>query len=237
MNIYFDSSKSGWKGYSNLIIKLCKEFNYTKICDIGGGANPYFSPDLIKEHNFAYHILDISETELAKAPSFYKNKIHMDITSPAINHNHQYQLMFSKMLAEHIEDAEKFHKNIYKLLDNGGISVHFFPTLYSFPFFINKIFPEKMTTYLLDIFTPRDKIQNAKFPAYYNWCRGPTNKQIKKFRNLGFKVLSYYGYFGHDNYYKKIPFIKKLHNIKSGFLIANPVPMFTSYSIVVLQKP
>ena len=130
MNIYFNSSKSGWKSYCSLIIKLCKDFNYTKICDIGGGANPYFSPDLIKEHNFDYHILDISETELEKAPLFYKNKILMDISSTAINYNHQYQLMFSKMLAEHIVDAKQFHENIYKLLDNGGISMHFFPTRY-----------------------------------------------------------------------------------------------------------
>lgn len=180
--------------------------------------------------------MDISKEELKKTPSFYKKKLLMDISSLNFNLKDKFDLVFSKMLAEHIKNASQFHKNVNMILKNDGLAVHFFPTLYTFPFLTNKIFSEKVTNFLLNVFAPRDNIQNAKFPAYYNLCRGPTKKQLHRFHKFGYKVLRYYGYFGHGGYYNKLPIIKKIHNFKSNFLLTMPIPTFTSYAIVVLQK-
>jgi len=176
--IFYKKTQEVWKGYDDLLISLIETHKSKKICDIGGGANPILCLKYIAERNLSYSILDISESELAKAPNGY-NKITQDICSPTLTIDGEYDFIFSKMLAEHVKDGEQFHKNVHKLLCEGGIAVHFFPTLYTIPFLVNTLFPEKLTYSLLKFIMPnRDLFQRAKFPAYYQWCRGPIKKQI-----------------------------------------------------------
>src|SRR4029078_10831447 len=100
-----------------------------KICEIGGGANPLLPLEFIKKHNLEYIVLDVSAEELSKAPQGYI-KILGDITANDIDHlKNDYDLVFSKMLAEHVQSGKKFHQNIKQLLKPGGIAFHFFPTL------------------------------------------------------------------------------------------------------------
>ena len=91
------------------------------------------------------------------------------------------------MLAEHVSDAEQFHRNVFKILADNWQAVHFFPTLYTLPFLVNYLAPEYLAEKLLNVFAPRDKYQNAKFPAYYRWCRGPIRGQIQKISDLDMK--------------------------------------------------
>ncbi len=141
------------------------------------------------------------------------------------------------MLAEHIKDGKQFHKNIFKLLDDKGVAVHFFPTLYSLPFLVNFLVPEKLATGLLYYLIPkRDFYQKAKFPAYYSWCRGPLNSQIRKFNNIGFKVIEYIGFFGHGTYYNTFNTLKRFHELKTDYLLKHPFPLLTSFAIIVLRK-
>src|ERR1700721_1406514 len=53
-----------------------------------------------------------------------------------------YDLVFSKMLCEHLPDARTFHANCLRLLRPGARAVHFFPTLYTLPFVANRLIPE-----------------------------------------------------------------------------------------------
>jgi 2-polyprenyl-3-methyl-5-hydroxy-6-metoxy-1,4-benzoquinol methylase len=171
---------------------------------------------------------------LSKAPENY-NKIPADIASPYFKLDTKFDLVFTKMLAEHITNAEQFHKNILSCLANNGLAVHYFPTLYTLPFLINYVMPERLADTLLHLFDTRDRYQHAKFPAYYRWCRGPTLKQIKRFISLGYDVVEYRGFYGHP-YYNKIKVLDKINKIKSNFLLKHPSPIFTSYAYVVLKK-
>ena len=234
--ITYKKSREGHKEYKNFLISLIENHNLVSICDIGGGANPILDLKYIKNKNIEYSILDISETELNKAPIGY-SKVLADISDPQIKINCGYDLIFSKMLAEHIKDGKQFHKNTFKLLNNNGIAVHFFPTLYSLPFIINLLIPEKLASKVLHYLMPnRDSFQHAKFPAYYNWCRGPLKSQISKFNNIGFKVFKYIGLFGHENYYNKFKVLRRLHKLKTDYLLKYPLPLLTSFAIVVLKK-
>ena len=179
-SISYKKTEEAWKGYSNSLVSLIEKYGSKRICDVGGGANPILSLEYINYRDLAYSILDISESELAKVPDEY-NKITQDICSPTLSIDGKYDFIFSKMLAEHVKDGEQFHKNIHKLLCDGGLAVHFFPTLYTFPFLVNTLLPEKLTYSLLEFIMPnRDLFRRAKFPAYYRWCRGPIKKQISK---------------------------------------------------------
>ena len=142
------------------------------MCDIGGGANPVLHEDYIAANELQYSILDISDVELEKAPKTY-DKIVADIAKNQFTPAYEFDLVFSKMLAEHVKDARQFHINIWNILHDGGLAVHFFPTLFTLPFLVNKFMPDRLTTQLLDKVSPRDKYQQGKFPAFYHWCWGP----------------------------------------------------------------
>ncbi len=202
-NISYGKTQDAWQGFTLFLTNLINENHISKVCDIGGGANPVFSEDYIKEKHLDYTLLDISEEELSKAPKDY-NKVLADIASPDFVLTSQYDLVFSKMLAEHISNAEQFHKNVLSCLANNGLAVHFFPTLYTLPFLANYLFPEYIADILLNKFAPRNKHQHNKFPAYYQWCRGPSRKQIQRFISLGYDVVEYRGFFGHSGYYNKV---------------------------------
>ncbi len=132
-NISYGTYKEAWDGFDSFLTNLISKNHIKKICDVGGGANPVLSADYIKEINIDYYLLDISQDELNKAPENY-NKILADIASPHFQLNTKFDLVFSKMLAEHITDPEQFHKNILSCLAKNGLAVHYFPTLYTFLF-------------------------------------------------------------------------------------------------------
>ncbi|MCG2711681.1 MAG: class I SAM-dependent methyltransferase [Candidatus Omnitrophica bacterium] len=233
MKIVYDASDP-WPQYLKCLNELIKDNCAKQLCEIGGGAFPSLSLEQIKEQNLRYTILDISRTELERAPEEYV-KVEADICDPKLKSEEKYDLIFSKMLAEHVIDAEVFHTNVYKLLKPGGIAFHFFPTLYSLPFVINRLIPEFLAKLLFNLFVRNDPIVHKRFTAHYNWCQGPIKKQINNLEKVGFEIIEYKGFFGHK-YYKKIPILKSLHKLTTRFLMCYPNAYLTSFSFVVLRK-
>jgi len=237
MKIHYAHSNEAWQGVVSFIQKQILDSKAQRILEVGAGANPTFSSDFVKEHQLVYSILDISEEELAKAPDGY-DTVLADISSPGLNLPNQYDFIFSRMLAEHIKDGEAFHQNVFNLLAPGGIVFHFFPTLYAPPFVLNRLLPEELARKVLNLIqSGREQHgKHAKFPAYYSWCRGPSQKQIQKFEKIGFEVKEYIGFFGHSGYYQKVPIVDKIHRRISTWLVNHPIPLFTSFAYVVLGK-
>lgn len=237
MRIRFDATENIWEEYNTYLEELASQPGVKRICDIGGGANPALSMDFIERNRLEYVVLDISPEELAKAPNEY-SKVQADITSPGLNIDGGYDLVFSKFVAEHVRSGRDFHNNVRGLLSEDGIAFHFFPTLYAPPFVINRLVPEWLSEFILLTIQPgRTKEgKHSKFPAYYSWCRGPVSNQIRKFESLGYRVEEYTGFFGHWFYYEKVKLLKKLHNWISSVLVKYPVPWLTSFAYVVMVK-
>jgi len=234
--IAYGRSEDAWSGYTNFIVNLIEKENSSRICDVGGGANPLLSLDVIQSKRLRYYLLDMSEAELDKTPSGYL-KIRADIAAPDFSINaSELDLVFSKMVAEHVRDGRQFHKNVRAILRNNGLAVHFFPTLYALPFLLNRWTPELIVDKLTDVLTPRDRHQHARFPAFYDWCRGPLRGQIRRFEDLGYEVVEYQGFFGHAGYYRRLRFMSRLHELTTTWLLKSPSALFTSYAIVVLRK-
>ena len=232
--ISYRPSEEARNGYAAFLNRIIETRNVRTVCDVGGGANPVLLMDYILKHNLEYSVLDISESELKKAPEGYI-KIAADVQSPEFQSGAQkYDLVFSKMLAEHISNAHQFHLNIANMLTPNGVAVHFFPTLYAFPFVVNWLNPEFVSDRLLNIFAPRDRYQNDKFPAHYQCCRGPTRQQFERFRSVGLDVLEYIGFFGHPGYYRRIPGVSHIHRMFTRILLSRPNPHLTSFAFVVL---
>jgi len=224
----------GWGKMPLFIKEIITNYGLKKILEIGSGANPTINVKTVKELSLDYTTSDIEGGELSKADDIYK-KVILDLSSEQIDLTDKYDLIFSRMVGEHISDGEVFHKNIYKMLNPDGLSVHCFSTLYALPFLLNRFMPENFSDILLGKFAPRDEDKHGKFKAYYSWSRGPSRKMIKRFKDIGYEIVEYSGYFGH-NYYEKIFVINKLEQLKTNFLVRHPFPQFTSYSVIVLRK-
>lgn len=235
MKVTYVRSYDEWSRYSEFIQELVQKYGVRKICDVGGGANPILPLNYIEENQLDYSILDISIEELSKTPDGYR-KICMDIVADNFELEKAFDMVITKMMAEHVKSGISFHKNIYKMLNPGGISIHYFPTLYAIPFLVNKIVPENISSRILDLFSPRDKYQRGKFPAYYDWCFGPIPTMISMLSQIGFEIIEYRGIFG-NKYYRRIPVARELHSAFVHFLIKNPNPFLTSYAQVILRKP
>lgn len=238
--ISYNRSEVAWADYVPFLQELAKRPNIKKICEIGAGATPSLSLDFVREHKLEYTLLDISAEELKKAPDGYR-KIVGDIIHP---HNlleaNQYDLIFSRMLAEHVKNGKVFHQNVFQLLAPHGIAFHFFPTLCAAPFMVNKFLSEKVSTKVLNLLNKRKKFepgtQLAKFPAYYSYCYGPTKQQMSALTEIGYSIEQYIGFFGHG-YYDRIPVLKQLNKATTKLLMAYPSPWLTSYAYVLLYKP
>lgn len=228
----------GWEQAPQFLSELITSNNVKNVLEIGSGANPTLDSETILSLGINYTTNDLSAEELEKAPKEFATwQADLCDAETVRNHPKKYDLIFSRMVNEHIKDGEQYYKNIFELLSPGGITAHCFSTLYAFPFLANKVFPETLSDKLLDIFNPRDRHQHEKFPAYYSWSRGPSKKSIKKFQSIGFEVVEYVGYFGHSYYRKRLSFLHQLEQQKANYLVKNPVPSLTSYAHIILRKP
>jgi SAM-dependent methyltransferase len=235
LKVIYKQSNNEWAEYPSFIQNVVERFSPKKVCDVGGGANPVLPREFIADRGIEYTMLDISAEELVKAPNEYK-KIVQDIEAECLPWMSEFDLIFTKMLAEHIHDGRRFHKNVFDLLKPGGIAVHYFPTLYALPFIVNKIVPEKLSSDLLNIFAPRERFRSGKFPAYYDWCYGPTPRMLGMLVSIGFEIIEYQGLIGHT-YFDRIPLVKEIHESYTKFLAKHPSPYLTSFAQVILQRP
>lgn len=196
------------------------------------------SEEFVARHGLRYVILDTSERELELAPDGYEKEV-MDLSDPAVvTRPIMCDLAVSRYVLEHIPDPSAFHANVRALLTPGGRAAHFFSTLWSLPFLVNRLLPGRLTGRLAELTLPTRDTEGheAVFPATYRWCRGPTDRQIRRFESAGYSVEEYVGWFGHS-YFRRIPPLQALEYRAAGALARRPVPALTSFAEVVLVKP
>lgn len=228
-------STDAWDDYRRILQDFGQSAAGNSWCEVGGGANPEFDSVEIRNMGLNYSIVDISENELRKAPPDV-GKICSDISGGEADFGGEYDLVFSKMLFEHLIDAHQAHKNIHKGLKYGAYAVHFFPTLYALPFLVNRLIPESVSRFILMQLAPRDTYQHGKFPAYYRECRGPLKGQLRMLEELGYEIVEYRSYFGHEGYYTRLGFLRSLHRIWSRYLCRTRSIVFSSFAIVILRR-
>lgn len=113
-------------------MELIGNFHDPDILELGGGRRPLFSEKDIPTNVNTYRVNDISQKELDLLPSYYKKAL-FDVCEKTSGYEEKYDLIFSKMLAEHVSNGNKMHQNIYRMLKPGGIALQFHPKLYATP--------------------------------------------------------------------------------------------------------
>ena len=232
------ASFDGWHGAASAVETIVGRFGSRSVLEIGAGANPTLPVTTVRRLGLTYTTNDISSDELDKADRAYERLCHdLSQSDPPPELRGSYDLVFSRMVNEHVRDGERYYRNIAALLKPGGVTVHWFSTLYALPFVGNRLMPEFISDRILDVLAPRDRSDHGKFKAYYSWGRGPTRSMIDRLESLGFEVLDYTGYFGHTYYRRRLPMLDFLERKKAAWLARHPHPLLTSYARVVLRKP
>jgi SAM-dependent methyltransferase len=226
----------GWDKAPNWILSLIERFGSQNILEIGAGANPTLSASIVSSRDLQYSLNDVDAEELDKADTRFSRWVG-DLTRDDIpaHLEGKFDLVFSRMVTEHVPDGRAYHSNIRRLLVPGGIAAHCFPTLYALPFLANRLLPERVSSLILGLCNPRDRYKQGKFRAYYSWSRGPSRRTIARIESLGYEVIEYRGYFGHGYYWRW----RILHNLelrKARLLTRNPVPALCSYAMLLARK-
>lgn len=231
--------RDGLLGYGSLLRLLIDEHRARSVCDVGGGAAAALTPAEVAARGLDYTLLDISQAELDKSPDAY-GKIHADICAVdvAARVGRRFDLIQSHMLAEHVARPAAFHRNVFELLEPGGIAVHMMPTLWDPAFIANRLLPERLAHRILAVIQPWRRLHadQGKFPAYYRWCRGPSKRHLSRFESIGYEVVEVRGYFG-TGYTKPVPGVNALFEKITAAFIRRPRPSLTSYAVLILRRP
>ncbi|HTU79380.1 MAG TPA: methyltransferase domain-containing protein [Solirubrobacteraceae bacterium] len=213
------------------------ESDAKRFCEIGGGTRPLVPISRIEELGLEYVVLDESHEALGRTPAGYErfeaSILDSDAVGRLVRERGPFDVAVSRWTAEHVPDGRKFHEQVYDMLRPGGTAIHFFPTLYSLPFLVNRLLPESVSGLVLSSAQPGRK---EKFRSYYSWCRGPTARQIQRLESVGFSVDRYVGYFGHS-YFAHVKPLHAANTLITEKLLEHPLPSMTTLALVVLSRP
>jgi SAM-dependent methyltransferase len=219
-----------WDNYKSVVLELQRQFGCKALMEVGGGRSPLIDEREYSSLNIKYTVNDISAAELELAPE-WSRKACFDISSPPPNSASSFDLIFSKMVFEHVPDAKAAYQAVYHLLAPNGICLSFFPTLYCLPFVANYLSPEKLSIKFQRKLDPR---ANPKFPAYYNWCRSTPSLQ-RRLKAVGFREVIISPFYGH-NYYRSIPFIHSIGQQWTEIVRERDLRRLSSFAYAFMQK-
>ena len=207
--------------------------------EIGGGRNPLLSPNEVASFSpLEYVVNDISELELSRLDSAY-GRACFDIQAgppDGSSLSGSFDLVFARMVFEHIRDPGRAWGNVAKLLKPGGVAVSFTPVLFSPPFVVNRLMPERLSQPLLRMVFPRRHVDDIpKFPAYYRWCRASERYMVQRLLPLGFASVEVIPYFGHG-YFTPIPVASLSERILSRQAERRNWTALASYAYVIVSK-
>lgn len=222
------------------VVRLVEQHGLRSVCDVGGGANPVLSVQDIARLGVRYLVLDRSAEELAKTPPGYTTATMDVVTGDGARlQGAPYDLVVSRFVAEHVEDPAAFHTNVRLALRPGGFAAHFFPTLPSPPYVVNRAFDGRGSHRLVELLQPGSRHPHdrfGKFRAYYRWCEGPTRRQHRRYASIGFEVVDYTVFVGH-RYWERFPALQRAADAVSRQAIRLRRPALATYAVVVLRRP
>lgn len=212
--------------------RLIEESRNKKILEIGSGRFPFIIRLKDKNIEVDYCGIDISRSEIMRSPVKYHHFVQ-DFSGENVVLGQTFDVIFSRFVCEHVKNAESFYKNIYNHLSEGGISVHLFPNLLSFPFLINYMIPENISNFVLNLFFPSRELNDNKFPAYYKMCHilGSENE----LKRIGFRYVSFTPYYGH-HYFNNIAVVRNIAHAYFRLKEFIGLKILAEYYILELEK-
>lgn len=231
-------SQWAWANYLPTVRAVIAEQRARAVIEIGGGRAPALTREEIDALGIEYTCSDIMASELARAPEWVKTA-HFDVQTDdkarVAPFAGSYDIVFSRMVMEHVESYERAYSNIYDLLRPGGVSLAFHPVYYALPFVVNAVLPEHVTRAMLArIFPNRNNDEIPKFPAYYSGCR--ISRRIReRLTEIGFSDVWQVPFYGHT-YYGKFPVVREIHAAATKAITAMDFRLMSSFCYTIVRK-
>jgi SAM-dependent methyltransferase len=226
-----------WDDFEQQVADLIRDSGAVAVGELGGGANPTLRLADLVGRPLEQTILDISADELGRTSSGVET-LCVDLCAEEPPVQERFDVVFSRMLCEHVRSGRTFHRNCFAALRPGGYAVHFFPSITALPFALNRVLPSSLSRRVVESVFParRRGGKHPAFPARYSWCIGPTPAQLDRFRSVGFEVVSCDAGVGHG-YYDRFPPLRALERAKTRLVLKRPSPWLAAYVVVVLRRP
>lgn len=182
---------------TSLVPKYLK--NDLIIYDVGGGKNPFLSPERKKPIHATVIGVDIDHKELLKAPEgAYDKIICTDITK--FKGNHDADIIMCQAVLEHVKDVEQAFVAFSSMLKPGGLLLIFVPSKNAIFARINLVLPETTKKKILSILYSKN-IEDRGFSSYYDRCTPQEMKKLACQNNLSlieshfYYISSYFSFF------------------------------------------
>jgi SAM-dependent methyltransferase len=232
-------SQWAWDHYEGTVLALARRFGLTELCEIGGGRDPLFLPENPAMRGLDLTVNDIDQLELDFAPPGLRKArfdIAGDLSEPDARAG-AYDLMFSRMVFEHVDGVEQAWTNIHRLLKPGGVALAFFPTLWAPVFALNHMIPESLSRRIVHALFParRDGGSDPKFPALYDQCWGDEDKMRPMLRRAGFSDMHVQPFWGHG-YFERLPGLREADKLFNALSARIGWRFVTTYAYVVVRK-
>lgn len=236
-----------WSNYKALVLAFADDIRRdraargertgtVRLLEVGGGRDPLFTLEEARQAGLDITVNDIDADELAMAPEGYGRAL-FDIAGEVDRAQAgRYDLIFSKMVFEHVGDVARAWGNCHLLLAPGGVALAFHPTLFAPPFLINKLIPEWLSARVLRFFFPgRHDGEQPKFPALYDWCYGDVGKVASMFDAIGFRDRLVAPFWTHG-YFRAIPVLRELDAALQNLARKRDWRSLTTYAYTVARK-
>ncbi len=232
-------SQWAWEHYRDTVMGLARRFGLIELCEIGGGRDPLFLPDDPAVKDVSLTVNDIDQVELDFAPKGLK-KARFDIAGrldEAAARPESYELMFSRMVFEHVDGVERAWANCHVLLKPGGVALAFIPTLWAPVFTLNHMIPETLSRRIVHALFParRDGGGDPKFPALYDQCFSAPHRIVPMLRRAGFADVHIQPFWGHG-YFERLPVVRELDALFNRAAAALDWRLVTTYAYIVARK-
>ncbi len=231
-------SQWAWDHYKETVVGLACEFGLDRFIEIGGGRDPLFTPEEIASAAVRFTINDISPDELRFAPAAF-DKACFDVAGAGdelAEFTGRFDLVFSRMVFEHVKDAQQAWTNTHRLLVPGGVAIAFIPTLYAIPYLVNLAIPEAVSRRIVRLlYAHRTDDEDPKFPAHYDWCYGDGRRLAPRLAAIGFREVKVIPFWHHE-YFESIPVVRQIDNLLNRVAAGRDWRWLTSYAYIVARK-
>ncbi len=227
-----------YTNYISVVSGLIEAGGFRSVMEVGGGRAPSLKQDMIERLDVRYTSNDISERELSLAPPWVSRAcfdIQTDDDRALVGHEGAYDLIFSRMVMEHVPSYRNAYRNISKLLSPTGVAIAFHPTLYAAPFVLNLMLPETLSRKVLQrIFPNRVDDGVPKFPSYYSGCVVSARLR-KNIEGMGFRQVRQIPFYSHS-YYRSFPGLRSTHQAVSKAIARLDITTLAAYAFTIVRK-
>jgi SAM-dependent methyltransferase len=232
-------SQWAWDHYERTVLDLARHFGLSELCEIGGGRDPLFTPGRLITEGLSLTVNDIDQLELDFAPRGLKTArfdIAGDLSEPDARRA-SYDLMFSRMVFEHVDGVEQAWANCHRLLKPGGVALAFIPTLWAPVFTVNHLIPERLSRRIVHALYParRDGGGDPKFPALYDQCYSASRRIAPMLARAGFADTHIQPFWGHG-YFERLPVLRDADALFNRIAARIDWRLMTTYAYIVARK-